>query len=108
MLMSFPERGYDFNQYLIDPGVMGITRFVIYDETKRRHGWGTALYQEWERALPPDIISIYLRAITPAAEAFWTRMGFVRKYQSADLCQYEMGGIAMIKPHIRPINQAAT
>lgn len=100
MLFVIPACGYTFNASIgsfLGESMASVDNFIIHDETKRRAGWGRRLYNEWEKALPHEIKTVYLRAITPDAEKFWSRMGFVRRHDSPELNQYENGGIGMVK-----------
>lgn len=103
MLSVVPACGYTFNTSLssTEANMALVTNMIIYDETRRGHGWGRHIYTEWESSLPIFITRIYLRAKSPEAENFWLKMGFVRLYNDPILNDYLTGGIPMIK-ELRP------
>lgn len=56
--------------------------------TERRRGKGRALYEQWEKDLPPDVEVVFLFAAdtdgSGNSDEFWDRLGFDYRYTSDD------------------------
>ncbi len=97
MLSVIPACGYTFHTSMscIEANMAMVNYFVIHDETRRGHGWGRTIYNDWEQSLPNFVTSVYLRANSPEAERFWASLGFERRYSKAAYDTEE--GVSMIK-----------